>query len=547
MKLLIVDDDSFVLNGLKSMIAWENLGVDKVYLSLDGEEGLKQFNTVKPDLVLTDVFMPKMDGLELIKRIRKVDKDLPIVILSGYDEFDYAKEAVTLNVKQYILKPAVPKEIENCLKLAIQEKRNSDMKNRYLNELKDQLNQNIPIIREQFLSDMITSGLNHKSLTEQRLEYLGIHQKILRGGLILTVVLHRDSPIELESDWHLYKFTVHNIIQEIINEKGGAYVTRFIEDQLPIIVYGQKEDSLQRAKYIADTLINFISTYLEININVGIGRWYKNPVQYPLSMKQSKEALKMVDYDGYQKVFSSDDMYDHSQDHWPIFPINQINILSRALLLADRKQVLKLWSEVDKMLFSEKNLSLPRLKLFSGNIINNLLISIMKADNSLFEENQLHLFLSEIEQASTKQHLSHRLAKGIERLLVMFEDESKLDKRDTYVKYVKKVVMEKYQENITFTQIAQDLHLTKNYLSSLFKRETGKTFSHYLTSYRISKAKELMDTNRYMIYEISEMVGYTDPAYFSRIFKQTTGISPTDYILGTKDKDVIKKNGVASK
>lgn len=531
MKVLIVDDDAYVVNGLKSMISWGDLGIKEIMTAKDGEEGWKIFQQSCPDLLITDVYMPRMIGLELIKQIRDVNEDVPVIILSGYDEFHYAKEAVQLNVSQYILKPAVFTEIENILKIVVTEKFVANKKEQYFHSLRCHLDQSVPIFREQFLFDMLSGALMERDITDHRTQFLDIDGRVFNGGLVMSLMIYRNlnDKTESELDWQLYKFAAHNIAQEIIQSKGNCYLLRYMEDRLPILLYGSKEETLQKAKKIAGEFIGSVGAYLELNANAGIGRWYARFTAYPISHKESRDVLNMVEYEGYQQIFDAEEKREQSGETWHAYPFEYVRQLTEALYRLDHEHVIQHWEEIECMLLDGKGGSLKYLKTLCISMINNLVLYGMKEDPSTLELGQMAQFLQDIQTASNQQILMKRIRDILNQLLETLEAKYRLGKQNSYVQYVKRFVAEHYQDNISFAEISKELHVSRNYLSSLFKNETGESFTNYLTHYRIERAKEIIQMGRYMIYEISDMVGYSDPAYFSRVFKNVVGINPTDY------------------
>ncbi|WP_248927928.1 response regulator [Paenibacillus hamazuiensis] len=536
MKILLVDDDAYVLNGLRQMIDWGRLGIEEVMTAGDGEEAWELYVRRKPDLLVTDVYMPRMNSLELIRKIRKHDVKLPVVILSGYGEFHDAKEAIHLQVAQYVLKPAVFMEIENVLRQVICEKNAADQKEQYFRGLQSQLEQSIPVLREQFLFDLLTARVRETDIAAKKLEFLRMEERVFHGGLVMSLLLHREGSrkTEAEKDWQLYKFAAYNIAQEIVSVEGGGCLLRYMEDRLPVLLYGSEEETRQRAKRIAGKLLDGIGNYLELPANVGIGRWYGSYAAYPASHKESRDVLTAADYEGYQKTFDAQEAGTLARSSRTVLPLEEIRRLAEALMQPDRGGVEKIWGQIERMLLNEKALSFKYVKTLCVSAIHSVALHTMHEDSAVIEDMPLPEFLQSIESARRPEELMERIRDVWAKWLSALEMKYNEGRQHAYVQHVKKAVAEHYCEGISFAKIADELHVTRNHLSGLFKRETGESFSDYLTRFRIEKAKELMKTQRYMIYEISEMVGYSDPAYFSRMFKAVTGISPTDYAMGRK-------------
>ena len=199
MKLLIVDDEKHVVHGLLQMVPWKELGFTDVETAYDGEEAWGKVVKDRPDLLITDIYMPNMNGLELIRRVRERDREMPVIILSGYDHFEYAKEAIHLGVSKYILKPAVYTEIMDVVKDCLREMEAEARQKRYMTEFMQQVNENLPILRKQFLFDMITFGLRRKDVTPNRLAFYELDESIMNGGLVMSLLIHRSPSAKTRS------------------------------------------------------------------------------------------------------------------------------------------------------------------------------------------------------------------------------------------------------------------------------------------------------------------------------------------------------------
>lgn len=534
MRVLIVDDESYVLDGLKNMIRWEDLGIDEIVTSRDGRQAWELFQSRKPDLLLTDIYMPGMNGLELVKLVRQQDADVPVVILSGYGEFSYAKEAIQLNVSQYILKPAVFMEIETVLKEVLNDRRASQKKEQYLRELRSRLEQSLPILREQLLFDMLTGGVKEKDLSDTRLDFYGLPEEVRCGGLVASLLLHRGDSRKTgtESDWQLFKFAASNIAREIVGRLGRGQVLRYMEDRLILFMYGaDKIEVVERARQAAAVLTESIASYLELNASVGIGRWYPQISRYALSYQQSRDVLQRAEYEEYKHIFDAEEPDCRLPPNRLSYPMEQIRLISDAIRKIDCGQLMRIWSETETLLFNVSPVSLDYLKVACVGIGNSAMMQLTDTDPALMDIGETAGILANIQSAPNRKQLQEQMRALIGRLKSLLETKYGAGRENAYIQHIKAVVEKNYGSEIAFARIAEELHLSRTYLSGLFKRVTGETFMNYLTLYRLEKAKELLRARRYMVYEVSTMVGYSDPTYFSRVFKQITGASPSEYSL----------------
>ena len=261
--------------------------------------------------------MPNMNGLELIRRVRERDREMPVIILSGYDHFEYAKEAIhnfSASASISSSRRSTPK-LWMSSKIVCREMEAEARQKRYMTEFMQQVNENLPILRKQFLFDMITFGLRRKDVTPNRLAFYELDESIMNGGLVMSLLIHRSPSAKTRSerDWQLLKFAVNNPAHELAASDGAAYVLRYMEERLPLLLFGtDKHAVVNRAKALAQQLISSIGQYLDLDANVGIGRWYGDMEQYPLSEQESREMLMLSEYEGHQRIFYVEDelLYD---------------------------------------------------------------------------------------------------------------------------------------------------------------------------------------------------------------------------------------------
>jgi two-component system response regulator YesN len=534
MRVLIVDDENHVLEGLKKTIDWAKLDVEDLDFANNGEMAWEKFQHSAPDILITDMNMPKMNGVELIKQIRKVDTELPIIILSGYDDFSYTREAIHHNVTRYLLKPTVPQEIERELQEVLEEMKQTRLQKKLFTQVREQLDSNMPLLREQFLHHMITTGLNHNELDAGKLSFYQLDPEITRSATVMFVKLYKtDRRNQItEYEWQLFKFAASNIIEEIITThgKGKGYVIHYIDRGLPVLLYGSENELLLKTKEIAQEIIHSISMYLSLDVNVGIGQIVQQTIKYPLSYKEAVEALEYCELEGLNQYLYIRDIKSLVSE-WPKYPVDKIRLLTEALVRMDPEEVTSRWLDIEQTLNKVQNIPLSFIQTMCISILSNLLLQIMESEYLLIDSDKMTAMLRNIHQHESTKALIQSMQTEIFYLLGLLKDNAAQQQQTPYVNYVKKVVEGNFDQKISFAQLAKELNISRNYLSNIFKRETGVSFMTYLTDFRISKAKDLLLRREYMVYEIAEKVGYRDPAYFSRMFKAETGMSPFEYMM----------------
>lgn len=538
MNVLLVDDEYHVIEGLTQMIDWRSLNVDAVRTAMNGIEAWELFQHDCPDLVITDVAMPRMNGLELIQHIRRRRPELPVIILSGYDDFEYAKEAIHLNVSQYILKPAVYTEIYDAIKQVVEELEAKRRQQQYTERFQREMTQALPVLREQFLLDLVAIGKRREEVADSQIAFYQLDESLFAGGIVLSFALYRPQSdrVGSEKDWQLFKFSSRNIVEEILRREefaGPGFVLRYVEDRLPVLLLdGDAERAASRADAVAREAVRCVNVYLGIDINAAIGRWYGTVDRYPLSHRESYEALKLLEYEGYQRVARADQMQDDPRE-WPNYPFGRVRLLAEALLRRDEPEAVERFEEIAReLLQAEPTLGFAQTICMA--IISNVTLKVMETDAQAGGERAPLAFFREAQQARTPAQTIELLRVHLFGLMRELQLRYQDQHGAKYASIVKDYVANHYHEPISFAELARELDVTRNYLSYLFKRDTGTSFINYLTGYRIERAKELLVSGRMMVYEVAEMVGYPEPAYFSRVFKNATGISPVEYMVPAK-------------
>ena len=537
MKAIIVDDERHVLEGLRKMIPWEQLGIHRLEFADNGESAWQLFRQDPPDIVMTDMNMKGMNGIELVRRIRGVDPDIPIVVLSGYDDFAYTKTAIELDVTRYILKPSMAGEIEREIRDVLTETRQKQREKSKLLDVKRQFEHSVPILREQLLDQIVSSSMRREGLTGDKLSFYGLSPQVFDGGLLLSVHIYRSSRAETQEErqWQLFKFAVSNIVGELLAEEEGGYLLRYVDNRLPILLTGGKPDLLAaRADKLGRRIVEAVQSYLRIDLNIGIGRYYPEASRYVLSLKEAAEAAELGELEGMNQVLAySEEMSEYRQQ--VRFPAVQVQQLGEALVTMDRAAVHSIWLDICRTLTEGKYASLAHLHTVCTGILSNLALKLMEHDSKLMQAEYASDMLLGLHRHRVLEELIGWMSDRIDDMYARIAERHHDQGSPSYVEAVKNAVSERYAGKISFAALARELNLSRNYLSNLFKKETGVSFIAYLGDYRIGKAKALLLKKRYSVYEIAGMVGYQDAAYFSRAFKQATGHSPLEYVMSRQE------------
>jgi len=523
MRLLIVDDEQRITEDLQRSIPWSEFGIEEVVAADSGEAGYDAFVSNRPDIVITDIMMGGMSGLDMIRSIRQIDEQVPVLILSAFELFSYAKEALTLNVTRYILKPLDFDDIASAIREIVEELRAQQKLREYQTKIHEQTHGRREAIKEKFLYDALTLPTRFDDTFAMQLDALGIDRAFLSGGLVMSLQTFRpnNGKASTENDWQIYRFAVQNIVQEVLERRRSGLPLPFRHDTMSVLYIGSDRNAVRREASLATTeVIQQIYAYLEIEANAAIGQWYAYPKDYAQSYKESIEVLKFSEFEGYKRVDHAEDVQELAVPGTLDYPLKEIQAIVEAVRQRDWKEAGTLWSGIETSIFSRcETLPFEFVKMICVGLLSAIVVQPEHASELAR--------LTELQQMRSKADLLAHVRAFLERGTV----ESASSRRNqSYTDYIKKYVSEHYNEDISFSRLAKDLHLSRPYLSYLFNRDTGETFANYLIQYRVNVAKKFMRSSKHlMVREIAAMVGYADPAYFSRIFKHVTGMSPSEY------------------
>lgn len=510
MNIVIVEDEIRIRNGLKKLIPKINSNYKIVGEAKNGKDGLEIIKKIKPDLVITDVRMPEMDGLEMIKHLIEGKLDFRTIILSAYSDFQYAKKAIRFGVSEYLLKPIDVGELNSCLKniensMIIKEKNEVDSKGLF-NSLEDILYS--LLFRELPLSNEAKEFLFENYHLSEDCEFVEIITYLGENysSLVETVVRN-----------------IKNIFDEIYYQQ---YCLIMLEQEkaVLIIIFSESTD-----------LYN--ERWFQYNAMPLIAGVYKEKMCFGWITAKKLEGLKksyvlLINNLDWNIVLGWDVLISYSeiqkiQTKLLSYPIEIENQMKNALCSLDLKKLetvvkefIRYFKQSDNYLPQDIKKSYNRFLWSMLNIANELGV----IDSSNFEQQE---YLVRIKSAILENELTEVLLLLKERFNK--EKFSSGDKISFIIAKAKSLMHEFYRQGITLKEIAEKLDITPEYLSMQFNKEIGTNFSSYLTNYRINKAKGLLIGTELKLYEIADLVGYNDAKYFSRVFKKTTGQLPAEY------------------
>lgn len=532
-KLLIVDDESWVRERLRLTIDWNSLGISDVEDACDGEEGLKVAGEMFPDIIISDIRMPCVDGLEFLKRLREKENDAKLIIISGYSDFDYAKRAIRLGAYDYILKPIEDDDLINVVKKCVEELNNENKRKELEEHIKSRIKESLPILREKLFMKLIEGKFESESEITANLESLNIKFDGLNHLCFIAQVDDIENIIIDEKGWdkQLLEFAAYNITQDFVNKLGNSICfTGYNSEIIAVISSNNSENVVTRQVLsISNGIRRMVKRILGYSITIGIGNCYKTIADVSLSFREAKEALRYSTYLGKDKIYDIRSV-DISVARPNYSVLKYLDTFLNNIRIGDRKNAVNSLENIIKDVCNNgENLYPITLKLLYIDIINSIFKSVFEAKigNAEFSEYSLK-FMEQLDKLQTADQILQWLRESVNGIIDLLERQ-KDSKRRKIVEMAISYIEENFNKEITLNSIADKLHLNASYFCKVFTDEMGESFTKYLMKLRIEKAKELMSDPLKKIYEISDLVGYENVRYFTKIFKEFEGVTPVQY------------------
>ncbi|MGN1191503.1 MAG: response regulator [Dorea sp.] len=533
-KVFLVEDEIVIRNGIKNSIEWEKEGYIFVGEASDGELAYPIILKEKPDILITDIRMPFMDGLELSRLVKKELPDIKILILSGYDEFDYAKEAIRIGVTEYMLKPVSSVKLLEALKRVCiqieQEREEKELLRKYSEEMKENI----------------------------ELEKVKFFEKLVSGEMSMIEALEEGKRFKMNLSARMYEIILFKILFEVNQPRKSALAGRAEDtieemiDEIPYIYSFQRGVDGWAFLLIADDEMQMKERVAELRERVRkvMERWdtleYFGGIGSPVTrLRELRKAFREAEkafaarFTSKSNVMVSVEEVSDGQKHQEMenFEMRSFGEVERTRAMLEKflnngtSEEVECFTDAYMKEIPEDNL---RSTLMRQYIIMDIYIVIMSfcermdmSDKTLKEETkELKSTMEKIHSIDEiKKYLTMFLSRAIEirdtvsgRRYSDIIDAAKEQIADTYM-----------SEEISLNTVAASVGMSPSYFSSIFSREAGMTFVEYLTETRMEKAKELLMCSSMKTSEIGYEVGYKDPHYFSYIFKKTQGCSPKEY------------------
>ncbi|SCK04203.1 Uncharacterized response regulatory protein SA0215 [uncultured Clostridium sp.] len=497
-KVLIVDDEVPIRQ-------WLELNVNKIEgfitvgAAANGVEGLELFKETKPDIIITDIRMPGMDGLKMLEDIREIKQSVYGIMLTSHEDFYYARQSISLGVAEYILKTEI--SVESLKKSLIKGKKKLLENTKYFD---DKTKDNI-IYRNQYISSIV-NGKQEKETSEDKLCELGID--ILGRNYFVVNILNKDN-YKIDYKYLIKDEDVDNSMIISISH-NSVIIINILKASQGISIY----DNFKFLNRFCSNLVK------ETKCIVGSSNIYSGVENFDKAIIESNLALKYSFYNKVKMVYMISEEVKYKLEDSEKVKIK----FSNELLNGSYDKLISLIYKSIDIIEKEKPIDQYEIKSLFTYFITSLMYFIEKDDINL--ESKIKIIKQKIEESMYFEDLKSIINSAIE------ECNKYLSDKKSYSSAVRKAIKymeEYYREAISLTEVADYVSLSSEYLSKIFKEETGVKFVVYLNNLRLKEAVNLLEQTNLKVYEIAEKVGYSNMSYFSTVFKKNFGKNPFEY------------------
>ena len=521
-KVMLVDDEEEAREAIARCINWEEIGYKVVAEAENGEDALLKAEQYSLDVVLTDIQMPFMDGLTFCRKLKEMMPDVRIIIFSGYDEFEYAQEAIRLEAEEYILKPINSEELTKVF-LKIRERLLLDYDRRHnIEQLKKFYEESLPILKEQFMIGLLEGHFGEEQIKTYSTDYgFRLDYAFYSVGILVQDKNTSDHPL----NGGLLSVSLMNLTRERLSFYPGYICINYLGT---VVVIAGLKTTVEHRQFIAlmDQLCKTSKKQYGLDTVAGIGKIYGNVYDICRSFDEAREASE------YRMLMEGDQA----------IYIGDVEPKTGDMITLDEKLMRRLITEIkvgDDSGLSEavgdvcfhlkkSSASMPQLRLYCTELVIELTrFATMYRLEGKWEGTQ------ELLKKADSFTSFDEMEEWLEELCIRLKDAIREERQDAtriLGEKARDYIMDHYKDSkLSVDMLCAHLGVGATYFSTVFKKETGLNFIAYLTKVRMEEAVRLLKETDEKSYVIAGMVGYDEPTYFSYVFKKTYGVSPAKY------------------
>ncbi|MGI6358940.1 MAG: helix-turn-helix domain-containing protein [Bacillota bacterium] len=531
-RILLCDDESIQRGALRislQRLPELPLPIGEIKEATHGAQAVEIFKAWQPEIVFLDLRMPVMGGLEAATAILRLAPSTKVIVLTAYDEFSLAQEAIQIGVCDYLLKPANRSDLQRVLQKAMAEIEEERRQKQQLAQLQQRVEAARPLIKQEYINDLLGgSNLSPAALEEKR-RFLGLPDHPRAVLLLQLSDFAQVTAGKAEGERQLLKEQLLALLESMLGE-SAALLHRQSDDRvvllLPVSLARPGAAGRQVVTELAERIRHNINQQLHLKVVIGIGRTVENPLQLRQSLGDALQAVCYQSPLGSNQVMHIDDVDLGNSS--AALPVEEEQVL-QGMRLGDQQQAISQLEALLVLLEREEEGSLQTLRWRLVELLVLLTRAAIMGGANPEAATQANIRqLALITHADTLSELRRLVMQAADELLHLVLAERGL-RHQRLIKRAVAYLEQHYSQQLSLEDVARVVYLSPFYFSHVFKEQTGMTFVQYLTELRLAAAKQLLRDTHLTIGQIAERVGYNDISYFSRVFKKQVAVTPTDY------------------
>ncbi len=535
---MIVDDEKRTIDGILESINWSQYDIEDVKWAQNGKQALSKIEDKHVDLVITDINMPRMNGIELAQHLWEKSPNTKVVFVTGYSDIDYIRSAFKYEAVDYIMKPINVKELRAAIERSVDGIKQDSLKKSYLNEIEQRLTANLSLMQDRFFKRLIFNSTRNEARIMHDVEHLQLQLPFNASYVVLVLLVNN---FKYQDDWNnpmLFSTALINITEELISKDSKGYCFENSEDEFVCILPLSSEEintkNTQALSHRLQGICNEISTHLEnvlgVSLSIGVGNEASDLTQLSSSFNKAKQTLSRRFFFPQNQILF-DQNTDISVDHsYVSVDFNRYQRIYDLTMQEDTLQVLNIIEDLfNNINDNNKNIHKNQVIVACHQIASAINSALLDSANAKAEkEDDMLQIFDTIQNCLTISKIKEELL-AYARLHVGRNIEKNPSEQDEIIATVKGYIEKNYTDPISLQVLANEVFICQSYLCLLFKQKTGTTLTNYISQLRVDRAKKMLQNTDKKLIDICYEVGFNDSKYFSRIFKKYTGLTPSEY------------------
>lgn len=532
--ILIVDDEQTIREGIRSSIDWGKYGISICDAVDNGFMALNIIERDSPEIVITDIRMSDMNGLELLQIVKEKYPMIKVILISAYNDFQYAQKALELNAFYYLLKPI---DSEKLLQKVLEAKNSIQIQYEKIKldlQLNNRLKSSIPILRDNFFKQLINGKISDTKIINERMDFLKVD---LKGPQYLSLILQIDegyhNKTTSEYDKNLFKLAVMDTSEELFKGESYNCVAFNLEDTIGLIIHGEELNRFC-IQSTCKTLQQWANNSIGLSLTISMGKIHSNFTGIPISYREALDALEYKLIIGRNEIIDIEEIYKNEGIRFSKINFQELlntasDRLSNSIKTSNYDSINAIIDEIIANFEQVVRANIKDAESLLFILCFFLTKSLISLDINFEKLSSIDVDLfNELKKLATIGEIKAYIHKYIDTIIVELNKTQTSHNSFLINKAIESINSNLYTD-VSLTGVAKSVYVNPNYLSKIFKQETGKSFIEYVTEMKMNEAKKLLKTSHHKIYEIADMLQYRDVNHFTKVFKKVYGVSPTEY------------------